>query len=110
MSKDDATNAAEQRSMENDAPKPTYRVILACTGVPTNAGAQAALDITEEFTHRPWHHSAVCRWDGNVLILQAENDFDPNGVALTDEFSDAISANVEGGFEDDIRAQSSESI
>ena len=29
----------------------------------------------------------------------AENDFDSNGLALVDEFSDAISACIEGGFE-----------
>ena len=101
---------AEEHLIENEAPKPRYRVVLVCTGVPTNAGAQAALDITEEFTQRPWHHNAVCRWDGHVLILQAENDFDPNGVALTDEFSDAISANISGGFDGDIRVHSTESI
>jgi hypothetical protein len=44
------------------------------------------------------------------LILQSENDFDPNGVALMDEFSDAISANVEDGFNGDIRVQSTELI
>ncbi len=81
---------AEEHLMENEAPRSIYRVVLACAGVPTNAGAQAALDITEEFTHRPWHQNAVCRWDGHILILQAENDFDPNGVAPMDEFSDAI--------------------
>jgi hypothetical protein len=32
----------------------------------------------------------------------AENDFDSNGLALADEFSDAISACIEGGFEGDI--------
>ena len=101
---------AEEHLIEDEAPKLRYRVVLVCTGVPANAGAQAALDITEEFTHRPWHHNAVCRWDGHVLILQAENDFDPNGVALTDEFSDAISANISGGFDGDIRVQSTESI
>jgi hypothetical protein len=31
-------------------------------------------------------------WDGSRLILQADNDFDSDGRALMDEFSDAISA------------------
>ena len=30
--------------------------------------------------------------DGYRLILQADNDLDSNGLALMDEFSDAISA------------------
>ena len=79
-----------------------YRVTLACSGVPANAGAKAAIDITEEFTHRTRHHNAHCQWDGSKLILQAENDFDSNGLALLDEFSDAISACVIDGFNGDI--------
>ena len=33
-----------------------------------------------------------CEWKGSQLILQAENNFDSDGSALMDEFSDAISA------------------
>jgi hypothetical protein len=40
-----------------------------------------------------------------VLILQAENDWDADAKALTDEFSDAISANADG-FEGDIEIRS----
>ncbi len=101
---------AEEHLIENEAPKPRHRLLLVCTGLPTSLGAQAALDITEEFTHRPWHRNAICRWDGHVLILQAENEFDPNGIALRDEFSDAISAHIAGGFAGDIRVQSTESM
>src|SRR5690242_2887692 len=79
-----------------------YRIILACKGVPANAGAAAARDITEEFTHRPQHKNVTCGWDGSRLILQAENDFDPTGLALLDEFSDAISACIEEPFDGDI--------
>jgi hypothetical protein len=76
-----------------------YRIILACKGVPVGAGAEAARDITQEFTHRPWHQNVQCKWDGSRLILQAENDFDSNGLALRDEFSDAIAASIEDGFD-----------
>jgi hypothetical protein len=31
-------------------------------------------------------------------MLKAENDFDSNGLALLDEFSDAISASIADGF------------
>ena len=80
-----------------------FKLTLTCDGVPPHLGPQAAQDITEEFTHRPWHHNVVCGWDGSLLILEAENDSDPDGLALRDEFSDAISACVSGDFEGDIR-------
>jgi len=76
-----------------------YRIVLACKGVPTDVGAVAARDITEEFTHRPWHKNARCEWDGSRLFLQADNDFDSNGLALMDEFSDAIAACIADGFD-----------
>jgi hypothetical protein len=37
----------------------------------------------------------TCKWDGRLLILQADNDFDSSGLGLVDEFSDAISACIE---------------
>jgi hypothetical protein len=39
-------------------------------------------------------------------MLQAENDFDSNGLALLDEFSDAISASVVDGFDGGIEVVS----
>jgi hypothetical protein len=36
----------------------------------------------------------------------AENDYDDNGLALQDEFSDAISACVAEGFDGDLEVQS----
>jgi hypothetical protein len=74
-----------------------YRIILVCNGVPAHAGAVAAQDITEEF-----HPQAVARggiWDRSALILQADNDFDANGLALLGECSDAVSACIKGGFD-----------
>jgi hypothetical protein len=69
-----------------------YRIVLCCKGVPADAGAAGALDIAEEFTHRPWNKNVKCEWDGVRLVLQADSDFDSNALALADEFSDAISA------------------
>jgi hypothetical protein len=80
-----------------------HRLVLACTGVPVDAGAAGARDIAEEFTDRTWHQHVSCEWDGSRLILQADNDFDSNGLALVDEFSDAISACISGGFDGDIQ-------
>jgi hypothetical protein len=79
-----------------------FRIVLTCDGVPKDVGAQAATDITEEFTLRPWHQNAECHWDGELLTLCAENDFDENGEALADEFSDAISACIAPGFDGSI--------
>ena len=77
-----------------DAGANTYGITLTCSGIPAEEGAQAANDITEEFAHRPWHQNVRCEWDGSLLILYAENDYDPDGKALIDEFSDAIYANI----------------
>jgi len=79
-----------------------YRLVLVCKDVPAHAGAVGARDITEEFTRRPWHQNVRCEWDGSRLVLQADNDFDSDGLALRDEFSDAISACIEEGFDGDI--------
>ena len=45
----------------------------------------------------------ICSWDGSLLMIKAENDFDSDGLALQDEFSDAISACVSEGFKGKIR-------
>jgi hypothetical protein len=84
-----------------------YKVVLSCNGVPREAGAEAATDITKEFAeHRPWHQNVSCTWDGSRLLLSAENDYDPKGCALMDEFSDCISAYIVSGFDGDIKVES----
>ncbi len=88
----------------------SYRVVLGCEGVPSDVAAQGAIDITESFLSRPWHKNVSCHWDGKYLIIQAENDFDPDGRALMDELSDAISASISDGFDGDIRVISSTKI
>jgi hypothetical protein len=73
-----------------------YVITLSCSGVPKDAGPEAAVDITREFAeHRTWHQNASCTWDGSKLTLTAENDCDSEGLALFDEFSDCICAYVE---------------
>ena len=79
-----------------------YRIVLQCGGVPPDVGATAAADITEDFWQRTWHRNVLCRWDGARLTLTTENDFDRDGHATSDEFSDAISACIKGGFDGDI--------
>jgi len=83
-----------------------YRVVLACSGVPARVGAAAACDIADEFTHRPWHQNVQCLWNGSRLLLQADNDYDTDGSALTDEFSDAIAACIAEGLNGSITVES----
>lgn len=83
-----------------------YRIALACSGVPLDVGPAGAADITEEFTHRAWHQNVLCSWDGSRLILRADNDYDSDGAALTDEFSDAIAACIVEGFNGSITVES----
>jgi hypothetical protein len=69
-----------------------FRVKLECDGFSPSLGPQAATDVAEEFAHRPWHENVTCIWNGTALVLTAENDDDENGLALIDEFSDAVTA------------------
>jgi hypothetical protein len=81
-----------------------YRVTLACEGVPVSAGPSAAIGIQDEFSeHRPHHKNVVCTYTNGELVLTAENDFDPDGLALLDEFSDCISAYITEFFGGKIR-------
>ena len=45
----------------------------------------------------------MCSWEENHLTLSVENDFDPDGRAVMDEFSDEISVCIRGGFDGDLR-------
>ena len=84
-----------------------HRIVLACHGVPSAAGAEAAVDITDEFAvHRPWQKNVLCSWDGSRLLLQADSENDPKGLGLMDEFSDCISAYIRDGFDGSITVES----
>jgi len=71
-----------------------FHVVLECEGIHPEEGDQAATNITEEFSKNPWHHNPKCTWDGTTLRLEVDTDFDSQGLALRDEFSDAIVACV----------------
>ena len=84
-----------------------YRITVACYGIPASAGEIAASEIAAEFTeHRSWHSNVKCNWNGGRLELAAENDFDSNGLALLDEFSDAIAACISEPFDGEIKVES----
>jgi hypothetical protein len=87
-----------------------YRITLECHGVPPAAGAEAASDITEAFRlHYPHEYNVVCTFVDGKLRLVADNDYDPEGLNLTDEFSDNIAAYVEP-FDGNIELVSVEAI
>jgi hypothetical protein len=73
-----------------------FHVVLECEaeGLSCEVGEQAATDVAEEFAHRPWHTNVRCTWDGRCMRLEADNDYDDKGLALRDEFSDAMAACV----------------
>lgn len=70
-----------------------YRIVLQYTGVSEDEGETAARDIAKEFADSRRHHQNVsCVYKDGTLTLTADNDYDPDGLALLDEFSDCISA------------------
>ena len=87
-----------------------YRVVIECSGAPAEAGALGAAEITADFSKRHWHRDGECRWDGKRLTLSVEDDFDPIGLALMDEFSDEISACIKERFDGDLRLVSSTEV
>ena len=74
--------------------KHMYNARVSCQGLIASEGTPAPTDILEEFSQRPWHSNVRCGWDGASLWLEAENDYDADGSALLDEFSDAVVACV----------------
>lgn len=64
-------------------------------GIDPGVGPGAAEDIQNEFReHRPWHERVTCTFSDGALMLVAFNDYDNDGLALSDEFSDCLSAYV----------------
>lgn len=83
-----------------------YRIVLACSGIPADDGLAGAESIQGAFTHRAWHTNVKCKWTGSQLLLQADNDYDSNRLALMDEFSDEISACILDAGDGDIEVVS----
>lgn len=77
-----------------------YRVTIICKGLSAEEGKEASEDIAQEFKeHRAWHNNPVCTWDGEILALTTENDFDDDGQATLDEFGDCLAAYVTDYFD-----------
>ena len=73
-----------------------FRITVSCEGITPEKWPEAMSDVREEFGSRRWHHIVDIRWSGPSLLLTAENDYDSNGEALADEFSDTIAACAPG--------------
>jgi hypothetical protein len=73
-----------------------FRVSVACEGVPPNAWPDALADVESEFSKRTWDHIVLCGWEGSALILVVDNDYDKDGTAVADEFSDTVAAYAPG--------------
>jgi hypothetical protein len=72
-----------------------FHITLVCDGLTASAGGEAARDIAQDFAkHRTWHAYVACEWESSRLVLRAENDFDDDGEATLDEFSECITAHV----------------
>jgi hypothetical protein len=71
-----------------------YRIIICATNLRLLNGNKIADKILEGFSHRPRHSNVQCYWEKlkKTLVLKLDNDFDRNGLATLEEFSDEISA------------------
>ena len=76
-----------------------FTIKLICRGIPIDLGPRVATNITEEFRYCSWYENAICLWRGGALQLEATSDFDSDGRALAEEFSEAISACVAEPFD-----------
>lgn len=72
-----------------------YRITRECFAAPAAAGDEAARDITQAFRlHYPHERNVTCSFMDGKLRLVAENDYDPEGLNLMDEFSDNMCAYI----------------
>jgi hypothetical protein len=72
-----------------------FKITMRAGGIDPAVGLSAAEAIQNEFReHRPWHSSVACTFTAGTLTLVAFNDFDRDASALSDEFSDCLSAFV----------------
>jgi hypothetical protein len=72
-----------------------FKITMRAGGIDPGVGPRTAEDIQNEFrVHRHWHERVTCTFFDGVLTLVAFNDFDKDGLALSDEFSDCLSAYI----------------
>ena len=71
-----------------------FRIVLECDAAKLSVqiAEQVVIDIAEEFAHRPWQTNVRCTWASRCVRLETQNDYDSQGLATRDEFSDALAA------------------
>ena len=69
-----------------------FEIVLSCKGVSEQAAQAGIKDVLAEFAERTWHSVVSCHWEAGRILLSARNEYDSNGQALLDEFSDVICA------------------
>ncbi len=75
-----------------------FKITMIAGGISKTAGTEAAKDIEQHFREeRTWHQQVSCTFNEGVLTLVAVNDYDSDGLALSDEFSDCLSAFIRLG-------------
>jgi ABC-type transporter Mla MlaB component len=71
-----------------------FRSTVICRGLTEAEAREAVIDMLSEFEHRPWQLQVVCEWRDGVLRLSAQNEVDSTGMALLDEFCNAVTAYI----------------
>lgn len=71
-----------------------FRNTVTCQGLKDEETAEAVADMLSEFAQRPWHEDVTCEWRAGILRLSTQSDGDPTGMALLDEFQDAVVAYI----------------
>ena len=81
-------------SLSPNSARATYRATVICKGLAEAEAGEAVADMLSEFAERPWQEKVTCEWRDGTLRLSAQNDADETGLALLDEFGDAINAYI----------------
>ena len=72
-----------------------YRITVSCGGIDEEQSLAACREVVDEFSYRPWHQNGASNWINSRLYLVTDNDYDSDGLALLDEFSDAVCACID---------------
>jgi hypothetical protein len=71
-----------------------FRSTVICKGLKDGETAEAVADMLSEFAQRPWHQAVTCEWQAGILRLSSQSEGDRTGMALLDEFQDAVVAYI----------------
>jgi hypothetical protein len=83
-----------------------YRATVICRGLTEAEASEAVTDMLSEFQQRPWQLEVACEWSKGILRLSAQNEVDSTGMALLDEFGDAVVAYINYAGEVNVAVES----